>query len=229
MQQIFYCITWKINVGNIKNNFPDDNFMDAMDHYYSLYKKWTSDKQINEISNLVDKLIDIITICNAKNKSGDNIKHHIKQIKVIVKKMFSINTNFAIKSLLNNYELFNTIENILDIIWNNIKCTPKDCIHIFIIILAEIRVKLIKLINSAIERKNLYYNIDMDVIIKKIRNNEFTIVEFNKILNVILQNTNIIDNSIKYPIHFEDFNKHSINVILCLFKQIFNIIHKNKK
>ena len=179
-----------------------------------------SNEKLNNISNLIDKLIDIVN-GNIKSKHSD----HIKRIKKIIKKIFSINVNFAIKSLLNNYDLFSDVEGILDIIWDNIKHTVKDYIHVFVIMMAEIRVKLIKSIDSAIDRRTIYYNVDIDTIIKEIRNNTFDIGEFNKVFKIIALHTGKLNNSVQYHVPFPDFSKESINNIMLAFKDIFNTLY----
>lgn len=211
----------EIEHNNISTSFLNDNFIDAIDHYYSLYKKWTSNEKLNDISNLMDKLIDIMN--GHKNKSDT------KKIKKYIKRMFDVNVNFAIKSLLDNYEIFHGIDEVLDIVWDNIRSKVKDYIHVFVIMLAEIRVKLIKLINSAVDRKNIYYNVDIDMIIKNIRNNKFNVNEFNTIFGIILESIHKFDNGIEYPVKFHDFNKESINHILIMFKQIFQILYNKQQ
>jgi hypothetical protein len=213
----------EIDIHDIQTDFPNDKLIDSIDYYYSLYKMWISDKKINEISNLICKFSTIIDTCFIKKNNNECIKKCMKQIKNTIKKMFYINTCFATKALLNNYDIFYLNKYICAIVWDYIKSKSKDNIHTILIILAEIRVKLLKVIKAPNDKRFLYYNIDIDSIINKIRNNNFMVYDFNNILNIILKILNDNGKTIDYPKSIKDFSKESTNIIFDEFKQIFEV------
>ena len=169
---------------NIDGISPNENFMDSLDYYYILYKKWQDCDSLKLIDNIFsDLMIECrgLTINKSKNKNINNSS--IVKINELINKLFEINMSMSVQIVLNKYEIFNDLHDATDTIWKNIESKINDHNnHILIIIIAELRVKLIPKLVNAQDKKDVYYDIDIDQIIKYVRNNEFS---FDKLWDII--------------------------------------------
>lgn len=200
----------KLEIVEIKGAFPDDNFMDALDAYYTLYKKWISRDMLRKIDELNNMLMNEIQICKLQRQRNANIKY-------IIDEMFNINKNYATKILLNNYELYENITDIIIIIWNNIRMHTNN-MNIYLIIITEIRIRLIKILKDPQDRKDIYYKIDSDYILKMVRENRLT-------RDILIGMINIIATKIKILEPSYNFNEDEGNFIEN-FKLIYEIMYK---
>ncbi len=108
------CDSKLINAANtlvscIENN-KQDQFVDCLDHYYSLYKLLMSNNEVTKIETLYSKLDEQIRIYIIALRKSVSIG--IDNIKNIIDEMFVINPKAATKKLLANYKLLSCNPNI---------------------------------------------------------------------------------------------------------------------
>ncbi len=200
-----------------KKNY-DSEFYNIIDYYYSVYKIWSS-PDISVINKIYDKLIDACIEYRINECSDYKISHFIKRI-------FIINNKMATKTLLQNYPHFINIPVAQNIIWtciNNIKDENLD--HIVLIMIAELRIHIIPKLHTSTDRKDIYYKIDIENIIKLIRNNKFNCEKLDPFLNIFVSKINKSNNK-----NIQRFKKKCDNLqeyyieIVDLFKQMYDII-----
>ena len=202
------------------NPLPDLEFYDIVDYYYSLYKIWSS-PDITVINNIYDKLIDAC-IEYRINKYG------IHTIIRLIKKMFIINNKMATKTLLQNYKNFVDINIVSNEIWKCIATiNDRNWDHVILIMIAELRIHFIPQLKTSSDRKDIYYKIDIENIIKLIRNNEFHCEKLDTIMNIFISKINKVYNAYMLPFSREYENlqlyyKHIVD----LFEQMYTIISK---
>lgn len=159
----------------------DTDFYDAIDYYYSLYKMWSSPDLVivNKIYNrLINKCIEY--------KINKNHRRINKDIKYLMKRMSIINTRMMIEKILQNYNHLIKIDIVRNILWSHIKQITEDIEHTILIMIAEFRIMLIPKLTSSLDRKDIYYKIDTENILRDIRNNKFTPAKINDILNIFV-------------------------------------------
>ena len=207
-----------------KNNNYNDNFYDILDNYYSLYQTFIKKSSLYKIDDMMVILEDYIKASKLLQIQNKSIDHNfIKKINNIISEIFKINHNFAIKTFLQNYDMFIDSNNIMKHIWDKIKEYFKNDIrHAILIIIAELRVKLIQSLTLSEDKKDIYFNIDIEIIIKDIRNNDFTIEKINNIIKLLLQKINKITN---LNITNQKLDNQKLFEIFDLFQIIFNTIY----
>ena len=92
------------------------------------------------------------------------------------------------------------------------------------IIIAELRIKIIPQLNSCKDRRDIYYKIDAENMVKDIRNNNFTPQKLTSILDLISEKISIIDP--KYQpiklINSDKWTKHYCDEVIIAFKSMYN-------
>ena len=208
-------------------------FFDIYDNYYSLYKTWTSIDKIEKLEGMLLELVELHNCYNCKSldKNKDKILINMEQIG---SNMFDIDGNFTTKIFLNNYELFyynNKLKNkfwlnILDLFKNEYK---RD--SLILIMVAELRIKMIPKLKNSKDRKNIYYNIDVEELSNKLRHNKLypqKLIEIikifsNKLINI---NKNFEPISFNHNSSSKWSNKFSIDIIKS-FRNMFDSLFKN--
>jgi hypothetical protein len=185
----------------------DHDFHDTVDYYYSLYKIWNS-SDLQAITALYDSFISLCT------EYKYNTKYEYRIVNII-DKMFYINDKMAAKLLLQNYNMYMDITVATNKLWSCLN-NVNDINHVFLILTAELRIKLIYLTHSSKDRKDIYYKIDTEDIIKDIRTNNFG---QNKIKNII----NLFRSKI-YKLYYVDIKKPKTN-ILHTFRSMFDVLY----
>jgi hypothetical protein len=189
-----------------KNNTQIDEFKDSIDHYYSLYKIWVSKDILEQIDNEMDNFKDNLETYTVFNQlNNDDVLKYIHNMQSHINNMIDINNMLCIKLLIKYYNQFKNIEQVKDYFWLKIRdIASSNFNHIIIILLAELRHHSIYINENIKARKDLYYNIDIDNIIKKVRNQQDVTQDFDnaiKILNnhthkIIIKSNSVIDNII---------------------------------
>lgn len=204
------------------NNFVDkDGLSEILDHYYSIYKVWENKDSIEKIEKIFENLQEEIELKNIKERRMMNIYNQNDTIINYFQQSFELNTKYSIKLILNKYpEIIKNNSQLESFFWKNIKKSFKHSSEvIFLIILSELRVHLIHKLTSPQEKKDLYYNLDIEEIIKKIREDKFTKQDRIKIMNLLQEKISIINNNYqKKKVHITNENDNTIK----LFRHMYN-------
>ena len=213
-----------------ESNLSDSDCLDTIDHYYSLYKVWTSkdvikniDEKLEEFKNTLNtyKIInsvqsDPILVDEMINIMQDNMEH-----------AFNINTMLFVKLFLQLYYKFYKIDKIKTFFWDKIFSIPHTNFdHVFILLVAELRKCLIKKNDNCDAKKSLYYDIDIDNLIKKIRYGTIILTDYSDIVNILIKYVNVIDkdiinthNEISDVINYNNSN-NVISTLIILFDKL---------
>jgi hypothetical protein len=138
-----------------------------------------------------------------------------------IHKLFKINSKFALNLILDNYSKFKSNEKLQNIIWTVIKAffpKPKD--EVLLLLISQVRIKLIPLLTSIQDRKDIYYDIDSEKIIDNIRNDQFNFKSIKEIIDRLQAKVYVVNHNYKY----HKINKYSGTRILYIFKDMFNTI-----
>jgi len=237
--------------GTISN--IDHEFYDTVDYYYSLYKIWNS-PDLKKINILYDTLIDscveykLVSIAPAiynnhsrtkkLNYTNSLKRHQTHSAKVksfsdkmvdIINTMFIINNKMTIKLLLQNYRQYANIKAVTDTLWKHID-DISDIRHIILIIIAELRIKIIHQSYTPIDKKDIYYKINIEDMIRNIRNDTLTPKKINGIINLFTSKIQkIYPNSfIATPSSSKIWSDEYQNSITNIFMEMFNILLRKK-
>lgn len=196
------------------NNINIEEFYASIDIYYALYTTWNSEDKISKIEEYLDNIKETLFVERQTNKSNNNT--YI----CTVNNMYEIDAKFATKVLLQNLKLFNNCLILKNIIWQKIKKYYDNVSqNIFLIIIVELRIVLIQLTTDTKDRKEIYYKIDPEDIIKHIREDTLTQELISKILVLFITKINkIFNGKLQYTQHI-----HTID----LFQQMYDIIYKH--
>jgi len=215
------------NAENIDQNFYD-NFFSMVDSYYSLYKIWTSKDTIN----LIDEKMDRIEKC-MYNKSAlsDTTFRECEQVlskEIVI--MFDLNPKFTISKLLENYDILNYSLELTNIFWQNVKDCIGSCISserdsIVLIMIVHIKIKLINLLTTPKDRKDIYYNVDSEDIVKIISEDKLRPKYINTIISILSGKVEKLTNrTIKQPHNATQwdhkYNKKFLNCMMSMFNAI---------
>ena len=207
-------------IENSEKKYLEDVFFDCMDNYYSLYKMSKSSSEISEIELLFNELEEKIKIHLLLSKKKQIIK---KSKFTIIKKMFNINPMISTKKLLSSYKLISRIPYLCNIIWKEILDNMNNNIynreHLFIIMVAELRIMMVPKLNNTSDRKKLYYMIDIENIIQSIRNRSLSI---SNVLSII----SIFDNKYTIP-SCEIWDNYFDKCIVDFFHTHFDTLYLN--
>lgn len=176
-----------------KNN----KFILIMDYYYSLYQIWNSKINVNNITKKMNSIIEnvntyeIMYIMDYKS-----VIELEKDIKKNINDLFNTYKFMALCILKDNYDKLGKFK---EYFWNNVK-SISDNYHSCAIILEHIRNKLLESTTDVIEKKNIYYNIDIDDLINKIKIREIKDADIHSYIKLIYsimqlkyENKNYID------------------------------------
>lgn len=204
------------------DDFPDkfyNEFLGTIDHYYSLYKLWKSRDSINEMSDLfenIQEVASIIKIQLRKQIPTDKYDYLITQMNTL----FELNPKYALRIMLHNYNIFNGLQLFETKFWDKVVSvyqSNKDAM--FVILVAELRIRLIPLLSNPLDRKDIYYGLDTEDIINKIRNYDLDNKKIIEIINILQDkikkiNNNFINQQITHKISEKD--------MILLFKNMFH-------
>lgn len=197
-------------------------FYITLDHYFSLYKIWKSSDSLQKLNNLFDQIEEQSRIIDLQIKK--NIEPNITKNKILLDELFSIDPKYATRILLHNYNVISVTNELEKHLWSKIK---ENYYHyydeMFLIIVAELRIKLIPLVKNPIDRKKIYYNIDIEEIIKSMSETNFSNTRIAEIINTfgnkilkINQNTN-----------FKSISKDDLKRNKMLLLDIFELFYKS--
>jgi hypothetical protein len=226
-------------IENIINSNPDtqkkEEFCNYLDYYYSLYSIWMSQDHILEVNNLIEDILKNIQIykmiISREYNDADYINSLCDNITSSIDKMFEINYKVCVKKLLDHYDIFTNVDSIKKHIWGKIgECYFKNRETIILIVVTELKSKIIPFVTSAIDRKDIYYNVDTEEIIKKIQDNEFNVIDLNNIIHIFL---NVLNEKTSAKYHkkldkYEEWNEKYDEIALSIYRYIFDTIKYDK-
>ena len=203
----------------------DDNFYGVLDYYLSLYRIWKSEDSLKILTKLFDQIQEQCKIMNIQVKKG--IKIDFDFVSNLIDELFHINCKHATRILLDNYSLFDNIIKVKQYIWKKIQqCYYKHYDEMFLIIVAELRIKLIPLLSDPFDRKKIYYHIDTDDLIQIIRNSALTNTKIADIINTFGNKFKKINHSFT----FNDVQKKDLKedpmLLLHIFESFYDQLHK---
>ncbi|QKF94108.1 hypothetical protein QKU48_gp0650 [Fadolivirus algeromassiliense] len=206
-----------ITESELSSDFHDE-FLNIMDHYYSLYKLWKSRDSINQMSIVFDEMKEAINIYRLQLKRNYTLTNY-DSIYLSLNELFNQNPKYATRILLHNYDIVRVIDAVEIKFWDKVReAYSRDKDAIFIIMVAELRIKLIPMLTNPIDRKELYYTIDTEEIINKVRAYDFTQDKIKKIMNTLQSKVAIVNpNYIK-----GETLKYADDIIIRIFNYMFN-------
>lgn len=164
----------------------NNNLTSEFNNYYSMYKTWTSKEPLNKINAIFDQIHDQIIAHTVKKMSYPN-----KVIPCLMNKMILIDDSFAIQLLLNNYNILNKVTS-MDILWEKVKQQfPQKRNIIVLMLIAELRIKLLSILKTSSDKKDIYYNIDIENIINDMATHHFTPSKLNYLIKLLSSKLNI--------------------------------------
>ncbi len=226
-----------VNNNSVTEDFTHE-FLNIIDHYYSLYKIWKSKDSINEMSNLFENIQTTITILKYQIRKPVLITPNKPSISTIncdslidsLEKLFYLNAKYALRIMLHNYDIFDELLPFEIIFWEKVKILyPKYKDAMFIILVAELKIRLIQRLSDPSDRKDIYYKLDTENIIDKIRSGSLTNSKIIKIINMLQNKTSKINNNFicKELINSRDIDTVDIvNIFSVMFNySIVNLYH----
>jgi len=193
-----------------------DSLSNILDYYLSVYNIWISQDRISYIEGIFENIKEkyqISQYLRISEKYIDDINHQITN-------MYLINPYFSASILLDNYEILRISSQLYSNLWDVLKASSIDFNRIFLIIISALRIKLINLINIAEDRKDLYYKIDTDELVNKMRTEDFSTRDIEYVISIFVKKINIISPKFKINIDVTDNN-----LIIDLFCKMFNEIY----
>jgi hypothetical protein len=192
----------KKSIETINENIAD-KLISTVDHYFSLFKIWKSKESLNELGKIYETVEDLV-----KTKHNDKKE---EQIEKYIYQMLEYNFGYATKILLQNYEIFGNFHNLKTKFWNDIQHHNNQN-SMVILIIAELRIKLIKMIRDSNIKKELYYKIDIENMIKKIRQSTFDVYDIYQAISIFLNSIRFIDQY--YQIQWDQYLFNAQNKLI---------------
>lgn len=159
-------ITIERIIGITEENMEPSNFYNIIDNYLSLYKIWKSQDSIDSLNKVYCEYEKELRIIKIKKKRKMNIC--LDKLNGYINKMFEINPKYATRILLHNYPNF-IMGNHEEYFWESVKKAYEEFPEIiFITLVSELKILLIPFLKNPSERKEIYYNIDTEDLIKQI-------------------------------------------------------------
>jgi hypothetical protein len=143
----------------------------------------------------------------------------------IIDKMFNVDPMITTKKLLSEYKLISAITDVCDIVWkrilNNMNTSIYNREHLFIIMVAELRIMMVPKLTSSSERKRLYYKIDIEEIIQAVRNRSLSPRDVVNIIGIF--SGDMFSISIQnYDCWNADFNRFIVESFRLMFDHLRN-------
>lgn len=199
-----------------------DEFYNNIDHYFSLYKVWRSEDSIRTLTKLFDEIQEQINIINIQTKRSISI--NIDETKKLIKQLFENNPKYATRILLHNYNIFTNSVALEQYFWKKVqKYYYRYCDAMFLIIVAELRIKLIPLLLDPVCRKTLYYSIDTEDLIHNIRNSKLSNTTIAEIINIFGSNIQKINKDFQFNKISKDTLKSDPMLLLNIFKSFYHM------
>lgn len=200
-----------------------ENFYNIVDHYHSLYKIWKSQDYLRTLTKLFDQIQEQNKIISLQIKKG--IPINTKKSEELIDELFKNNSKFATRILLHNYEIFCSLLELECYFWKKVKDTyyqNKD--EMFIIIVSELKIKIIPLLTNPQDRKDIYYKIDIEDLVCHIRHDKLNNSTISDIINIFGEKITKINPDFQYnEINKEELKKDNM-LLLNLFENFYNFI-----
>lgn len=136
-------------------------------HKYSqLYSKWSHS---NPIINLKHKFVEVthfIKYYKYHLKNGTTNPNMIVNFESIIDKLIAIDEIYTIQLLIEHYKSFVAINDIKKSIWKIIEnAMQHNQAGVMVILIEQMKNKIIPLLKNADDRRDIYYNIDIEYLI----------------------------------------------------------------
>lgn len=206
-------------------------FIYHINNYYALYKLWISKDSLEKIETLFNYLTEL---CYNSEISHD-IKCNENIFKSILRRMMDISIGFTVKIIIGAYDIIYPYSYMQNEFWNNIKnMNINDC-NILIILLAELRIKILDIFNNRnnthnthniINKKDIYYKIDIDNIVVKVMLNKLENSDVIYAIELLIEKINKLYGKeiIKNNLTNDNFNYDVINK----FQEMYYYVYKYK-
>jgi hypothetical protein len=178
-------------LSNCKYKKNIDDFCDSMEEFQSIYYKYFDKNYQNfkKFSLNLTKLLFLYKNEIYDNPEKDQIIILYNETTSLINNMYNIDPNNTIHILLVNmtlihkcnYNEYSLEEYSWNILFDNYKVDKYNTLYIIII---ELRKYLIDNLTTILGKKNLYYNIDIDILRKSIRDKNINEKLLNEILSV---------------------------------------------
>ncbi len=228
---IFAANSVVVQIEHIATEDNLEEFYNAVDNYYSLYKIWSSRDSLNKIEILLESLINETKIYRLKLLKNMDITSMDDRMDSIIDKMFSINKNFTIKILLDNYDYLCVVKDLKDVIWRKIlEAMGEYRENIILMMITGIKIHLIHLLKNSEDRRDIYYKLDNENIIKTIRDNNLTPEKTSYLMQILVDKINKLDNKnrINFRLVGKSWNSTIDIHIIETFKLMFDFIYNNE-
>jgi hypothetical protein len=220
--------------------YGDNNvreLLNKIDYHYSVYSAWKKKDKFVNIDNYFCQLEEKIKIHRIINSRNMRPVMDIDESSVtIIRNMMVCEPKIAIKKLLSEYNAISSTPELSNYFWNQIKRTVHEdnekIEHIFLIMVAELRIMLIRKLKNSKDRKNIYYNVDIENIVDMMRDKQLTITEMKRIVMELSSNCNKLDGEIKCDIssvldNFDVLNQNFVNLLINSFHMMFDFAKKS--
>lgn len=174
----------KLKLNSSINNL--NKFSNYLEDFKSVLTVWNSKDNIKKLKITKEEINEIINMYNINKSNNEKLKLYIKYIENILKKSINNNEGLTIKYMLDSYESIVIDEEISKKYWDIIEnIYNKKKIWVSILAISILRYKLMNNSTNIKNKKILMYNIDIDLIIHKIRNKCEVDENISNCLNII--------------------------------------------
>lgn len=174
----------KLRLNSSINNL--NKFSNYLEDFKSVLTVWNSKDNIKKLKITKEEINEIINMYNINKSNNEKLKCYIKYIENILKKSINNNEGLTIKYMLDSYDSIVIDEEISKKYWEIIEnIYNKKKIWVSILAISTLRYKLMNNSTNIKNKKILMYNIDIDLIIHKIRNKCEVDENISNCLNII--------------------------------------------
>lgn len=169
-------------VYKIEHSKDFTQFIDLFDHYNCLYNLWTKNSVVETIDNVMQTVVEL-TLFN--NKYVDKINDMLDDV-------ISVDKMLGLKIIFVNYWKLCSVPAVLNKVWQIVEDQLKtDFEQTVLILLAELRIRIINVCNSPLYKKKLYYKVDLEDVVRKIRSNKLDVNCFNSMFELFCKSLNV--------------------------------------
>lgn len=225
------------HVDHVDHEVADQNLYDTLfstiDNYYSLYKIWTSKDSINLIDDKMERIEKCINNKSEMSKTAFRECEHILSKEVEI--MFDLSPKFSINKLLENYDIISHSARLVSFFWKCVDEYINSCVEderdsIVLIMVVHIKIKLINLLTEPTDRKDIYYNVDSEDIVKTISEDKLNPKYINKIIKLLSNKVEKLTNqTIKNPHNHKQWHRKYNKELLTCITMMFNAIDHYSK
>jgi hypothetical protein len=215
------------NINKLLKNYDIDlvsTLLTNIDNYYSLYKIWSEKDSIDKMAILFENIQNNINILKIQKKNKCNCDINHKCLIKYIDDLFDLNQKYALRIILHDYHIFYNMPKFEKEFWDKIRTiyiNHKDIYLMFVILVVELKIKLIQILSNPIDRKDIYYKLDTENIINRISTNT---LDDNYIINIMDLLQNKITTIDYFYIKQNIKKKKLYRTIINIFEKMYNSI-----